>query len=364
MSWDKIVKLIQAFKSWNSSEIDYEISNLVNYYEKKWFYNVAKKIRKVYSIPTNSQTNSSSSPSSFVQANSQSNLFEVRSSKITFKDIIVSKENEALLKEIKVNFLKKDILFENNIQPWNRILLFGPPWTWKTSLAYWLAWELNIPVLHVNLDSLISSYLWETGKNIKTIFEIANKWNCIFFIDEFDAIWKQRDDSNELWELKRVVTVLLQNIDQLSNNTILLAATNHPHLLDIAIKRRFDYNLYLDYLDKKWIISLFQLYVKNIDKESLEIMAKLSEWYSGSFIKQIIDKSLRQWVLSNKSENIENIILWELAILRLKEKETTTQFRKELIRIIKDKKNISYWQLEALTWIPHSTLHLLHKQND
>ena len=361
MSWDRIVSLIHAFKSGDDIKINSEISYLVEFYEKRWFYNIAKKIRKVYSIPNIKKTDSDLGVSSVTKPTNQSNLFDVRSSTITFKDIIVSKENEHILKEIKQNFLKREILFENNVQMWNRILLFWPPGNGKTSLAYWLAWELNLPIIHVNLDSLISSYLWETWKNIKSIFEIANKWDCIFFLDEFDAIWKQRDDNNELWELKRVVTVLLQHIDRLNKNTILLAATNHQHLLDIAIKRRFDYNICLDYLDKKWIVSLYNLHLKNVDNDSLELIWMLSQWHSWSFIKQIIDKSKRQWILSNKSQKIEDIILCELAILWLKNKEIDNEQKKNLVKIIKDRKNISYWQLEVLTGIPHSTLYLLNK---
>ena len=89
------------------------------------------------------------------------------------------------------------------------------------------------------LDTLISSLLGNTAKNIHKIFEYAKKQPCVLFLDEFDAIAKARDDQHELGELKRVVNSLLQNMDEYCQNGILVAATNHHELLDSAIWRRF-----------------------------------------------------------------------------------------------------------------------------
>jgi SpoVK/Ycf46/Vps4 family AAA+-type ATPase len=91
---------------------------------------------------------------------------------------------------------------------------------------------------------LISSYLGSTSKNIRSLLEYAQSEPCVLFLDEFDSIAKARDDRNEIGELKRVVVSLLQNIDNLED-TILIAATNHVHLLDPAIGRRFHYKIEL-----------------------------------------------------------------------------------------------------------------------
>lgn len=125
------------------------------------------------------------------------------------------------------------------------LLLYGPPGCGKTHLAYWIAAELGLPLLLARLDGVISSYLGSTAKNIRAIFEYASAAPCVLFLDEFDALAKLRDDSQEMGELKRVVNSFLQNIDSLGHDSVVIAATNHPQLLDPAVWRRFSYRLEL-----------------------------------------------------------------------------------------------------------------------
>jgi hypothetical protein len=125
------------------------------------------------------------------------------------------------------------------------LLLYGPPGCGKTHLAYWIAAELGLPLLLARLDGVISSYLGSTAKNIRAIFEYASAAPCVLFLDEFDALAKLRDDSQELGELKRVVNSFLQNIDSMGHDSVVIAATNHPQLLDPAVWRRFSYRLEL-----------------------------------------------------------------------------------------------------------------------
>jgi len=120
------------------------------------------------------------------------------------------------------------------------LLLYGPPGCGKTSLAKYIAKELDMPIVIARFDSLISSLLGNTAKNIRKLFDYAKNKPCILFLDEFDAIAKARDDSHETGELKRVINSLLQNIDEFLETGILIAATNHEQLLDSAIWRRFE----------------------------------------------------------------------------------------------------------------------------
>lgn len=128
----------------------------------------------------------------------------------------------------------------------NRLLIYGPPGTGKTSIATKIAQELKLPLVLSRSDALMSSLLGQTSRNIRNIFEFASSTPSVLFLDEFDALAKNRKDSREIGELQRVVIALLQNIDALDSSTVLIAATNHPELLDPAVWRRFDYTLKVD----------------------------------------------------------------------------------------------------------------------
>ena len=199
------------------------------------------------------------------------------------------------------------------------MIMYGPPGVGKTELAKYIASELGLPLLTARMDSLISSYLGSTAKNLRLLFDYANTSPCILFLDEFDAIAKLRDDQFELGELKRVVISLLQNIDALSPNNILLAATNHQHLLDPAIWRRFTYKLefrFPEFDERKRLIKIFlkKFISKKLD---LNMLAKVSNALSGATLKQICEDSIRRAIISNRKTVSENDILREILFAKL-----------------------------------------------
>lgn len=136
-------------------------------------------------------------------------------------------------------------LFKLGLQPTKSLLLTGPPGVGKTLAAKWIASQLNKPLLILDLAAVMSSFLGRTGNNIRFVLDYAKNTDCVLLLDELDAIAKRRDDTSEIGELKRLVTVLLQEIDDWPSTGLLLAATNHPNLLDPAVWRRFD--LVLDF---------------------------------------------------------------------------------------------------------------------
>lgn len=218
-------------------------------------------------------------------------------------EVILSKSNEAKLKSFILSYKNADKLNALGIGMSNTLLLYGPPGCGKTKCAYLIARELNLPLVVARLDSLISSYLGTTAKNIRTLFEYAQKMPCVLFLDEFDAIAKARDDSNELGELKRVVNSLLQNVDSMSSDSLLLAATNHENLLDSAVWRRFDYKLEVELPDSEAIEEMIDLFAtKTIElsqKEKLEL-STIFKGLSGASIEEIIKKAMRNSVIEGK----------------------------------------------------------------
>ena len=131
-------------------------------------------------------------------------------------------------------------LLREGFAPPRTLLLKGQPGTGKTMLARWVAMQLKLPLVVLDLATSISSFLGKTGANLRRSLDYARATPCVLLLDEFDAIAKRRDDSTEVGELKRIVNVLLKELEEWPFHSVLIAATNHPELLDPAINRRFD----------------------------------------------------------------------------------------------------------------------------
>jgi SpoVK/Ycf46/Vps4 family AAA+-type ATPase len=149
---------------------------------------------------------------------------------------VVSEKLKRTIKEQRL-FSK---LQEHGLSPRRKLLLVGPPGTGKTMTASVLAGELGIPLFLVRLDSLITKFMGETAAKLRQVFDAVGNVRGIYFFDEFDAIGSQRGLANDVGEIRRVLNSFLQMIEQDQSNSVIIAATNHPEILDYALFRRFD----------------------------------------------------------------------------------------------------------------------------
>ena len=129
---------------------------------------------------------------------------------------------------------------EHGLSPRRKILLVGPPGTGKTMTAAVLAGELGVPLFLVRLDSLITKFMGETAAKLRQVFDAVSDVRGVYFFDEFDAIGSQRGLANDVGEIRRVLNSFLQMIERDQSTSLILAATNHPEILDYALFRRFD----------------------------------------------------------------------------------------------------------------------------
>ena len=203
------------------------------------------------------------------------------------------------------------LLTEKGVSARLGLLLYGPPGTGKTLLAGHIAAQLGRPFYIARLDSLISSRLGETAKNIRSLFEFVPARDAVLFLDEMDAIAKVRDDRHELGELKRVVNTVLQGLDSLTNDVVTIGATNHPHLLDAAIWRRFPYKVELglpesDVRETLWAHFLFQ--DDPIRRKDAQLLARVSDGLNGADIENIALAARRRSILGNQEPSLAQIL--------------------------------------------------------
>lgn len=155
-------------------------------------------------------------------------------------DPVYDRAVQASLETLVGEYGRREDIVNAGLEVSNKIIFYGPPGVGKTLAAKWLANKLKLPLYTLNLAAVMSSLLGKTGNNIRRVFEFVSKERCILLLDEFDAIAKNRNDDTDVGELKRLVTVLLQEIDCFPQGNVLIAATNHSELLDPAVWRRFD----------------------------------------------------------------------------------------------------------------------------
>jgi SpoVK/Ycf46/Vps4 family AAA+-type ATPase len=160
-------------------------------------------------------------------------------------DLVLPREVEAQVRDLIEEQHRADVLRASSLDPRHRVMLAGPPGNGKTTLAEAIAFALGVPFLTVRYDAVIDSYLGETSARLKSVFEFARSTPCVLFLDEFDALGKERGDVHETGEIKRVVSSLLLQMDDLPSYTVVICASNHPELLDRAVWRRFQLRLEL-----------------------------------------------------------------------------------------------------------------------
>ena len=226
--------------------------------------------------------------------------------------------------------------YENGIEPSSSILFTGRPGVGKTYTAHWISYKLDLPLISLNLATSISSYLGRSGQNIKSVFDYAKAQPTILFLDEFDAIAKRRDDEGDLGELKRLVNVLLKEIESCPKSSVILAATNHPELLDRAVWRRFDRQIELNLPGQEECIQLIERHLP-VDKYLLSVdvrayMSRHCVGVSAADICKICEHIKRQTVI-NPSDDIDMLALKKLfARVRPKDKAERIQACKTLKR--------------------------------
>lgn len=212
---------------------------------------------------------------------------------------------------------RADVLRANGLEPRHRLLLVGPPGTGKTTLVEAVAEAVGVPLFVVRYEGIIGSYLGETASRLKRVFDYVRTTPCLLFFDEFDAIGKERGDLHETGEIKRVVTTLLMQMDDLPSYTVIAAATNHPELLDRASWRRFQLRLTLPMPDARalarYIDSFSERFRESVGQSAATIARKLGP-VSYADAEQFCLDVQRRSVLAMGQTPVKTILTEQLTI--------------------------------------------------
>lgn len=216
--------------------------------------------------------------------------------------LFVNEQAQGLLERFLDDARNVDLLSERGLSSRLSLILSGPPGTGKSLLAGHVAAHLGKPLYVTRLDSLISSRLGETAKNVRGVFEHIPARGAVLFLDEMDAVAKLRDDRHELGELKRVVNTVIQGLDSLDSHSVVVAATNHPHLLDPAVWRRFPYRIEMELPDDGVRALMWRHFLYEDDPGhdgEADILSAVSEGVTGAEIENLAFAARRQSLLRN-----------------------------------------------------------------
>ena len=168
------------------------------------------------------------------------NLLAAHYPDVRLADMVLPKSLKLQLNRVLLEQRQQERLRGHELRPRRKLLLIGPPGAGKTMTAAALAGELRLPLLTVVLDSLITKFMGDTAGKLRLVFNAMTATRGVYFFDEFDAIGSKRSERHDVGEIRRVLNSFLQFLEQDDSQGLVIAATNHPELLDTALFRRFD----------------------------------------------------------------------------------------------------------------------------
>ncbi|WOF17257.1 ATP-binding protein [Methanoplanus sp. FWC-SCC4] len=324
MNSSNIELLFKAHISKNDELFNELALNLIKEEEMKNHHLVANRLKKILEND-NSYINKSNLIKRNLPPIPRDNekgfpLLEIKKDYYNWNDLIVDSKLTEILKEVVRENKKSQILASYGLKPKNKILLSGPPGTGKTLTAKILSSEMNYPLLIVRFDSVISSFLGETSSNLRKIFDYIEKGKWVVLFDEFDIIGKKRDDPTEHGEIKRVVNNFMLMLENYTGDSILLASSNHPQILDEAVWRRFDEVLIYYLPDVESREKIFKKCFKILHRESsinYKMLAEETEGFSGSDIEQVSIRAMKNSLLDGEKRLSQDYI--EKSIQRQKD---------------------------------------------
>ena len=312
---DLLVSLVQAGTAGDSKKLSATVEAIIAEERAKQHNILADRLSRALRSNSNGRHIGQVIPKEVVRAKDY--VFESIPQK-QLEDLFLPSLCERTCRDLIEEQRRAGLLRSHSLEPRHRVLLVGPPGNGKTSLAEALAEALAIPFFVVRYDAIIGSYLGETASRLRHVFDFARTTPCVLFFDEFDAVGKERGDANETGEIKRVVTSLLMQVDELPSYTVIVAASNHSELLDKAVWRRFQLRLELPAPTQKQLNCYLKAFSNRLhqplgmgtttiakslgpvsyaeaEEFCIGILRRLALSMGGEPVKSIVAEQLQQW---------------------------------------------------------------------
>lgn len=262
---DLLIKLVRASVAGDQSAVRAAVETIIAEEKHKQHTVLADRLTRAMQTNGNGINKPPSSSVSKPAHKGREFIAEIMPRR-SLRDMVLSKTCRTAVDQLVEEQQRSSLLRAHGLDPRHRLLLAGPPGNGKTSLAEAIAESLAVPFFVVRYEAMIGSYLGETAGRLGRVFDYARTTPCVLFFDEFDAVGKERGDIHETGEIKRVVTSLLMNIDELPSYALVIAATNHSELLDRAVWRRFQLRLRLPAPGEQELTKYFNRFLASFDR--------------------------------------------------------------------------------------------------
>ncbi len=290
--------LAYYYQNYDSLDVSYEEAKKFNrpkYSDREWLRSVLAEMEK------NPET---------AEMLGLVRVYSPEDIRVDLGDVALTEDQMEEIRKLEIALEEREFLKSIGLVDVGKLLFIGPPGTGKTTTARALSRKFGLPLVEVKLSMITSQYLGETSKNIEKVFEIAKRLSpCILFIDEFDYVAKTRT-SDEHAAVKRAVNTLLKSIDEINmveDGVILIAATNHPSLLDPAVWRRFDKIVEFPEPSEKLRKRIFELALAKVPgKFDINELVSLTEGFTGAEIKLVVREAVLRALLDGRKEITQN----------------------------------------------------------
>ncbi|MCC3305843.1 AAA family ATPase [Sneathiella sp. HT1-7] len=278
--------------------------------------NLAQQLRDLVDEARSLKQSRSSRPVPFAQPKGDlAALISASYSETRLSSMVLPTALEQRLKRIITEQRQQHRLVEHGLHPRRKILLIGPPGSGKTMTAAALAGELTLPLFTVVFDSLITRFMGETASKLRLVFDAMLQTRGVYFFDEFDAIGARRAERNDVGEIRRVLNSFLQFLENDNSESLIIAATNHPELLDPALFRRFDDVIHYDLPNPSIASSILKARLSGFDTKGMQWkdVVKETSGLSQAEVSRAADEAAKRAILAERTKVTRDDLLGAIA---------------------------------------------------